>query len=211
MNVVAAMTALFALSLAARADATEAAREVSVLKLRATSGRLEAIAPGAWHIDGSVRATAEGGPVRMAEVTFIYEGPSTSDVPLASGERRRQIGLKLRSQDTCNVVYVMWHIEPAQRVAVSVKRNPGASTHAACGDRGYTNVSPRLSAQPRPVRPTGRHALRAELDGRELRVLADGAVAWEGTLPEASLEFDGGAGLRTDNGRFVVMMRTTPR
>ena len=32
---------------------------------------------------------------------------------------------KLRAEDACNLVYVMWRIEPQSRLVVSVKRNPG--------------------------------------------------------------------------------------
>jgi hypothetical protein len=49
--------------------------------------------------------------------------------PLASGELRRQIGLKLQAEDTCNLIYAIWHIEPDAMVAVSVKRNAGMHTH----------------------------------------------------------------------------------
>lgn len=199
---------LFTVALAAApAEASDASAPAVI---RVTSGKVDALAPGRYRVDGSMRATstaAYGGANRAAEVAFTYDGPSTRAVPLASGELRRQIGLKLRAADTCNVVYVMWHVEPSPRVAVSVKRNPGASTHAECGARGYINVRPRANAAAARVLPGTSHVLAAELRGRDLRVLADGALAWEGTLPDDALAFDGPAGLRTDNGRFEFALR----
>ena len=41
------------------------------------------------------------------------------------GELRRQFGLKLRAQDACNLVYVMWRIEPASKLVVSIKCRTG--------------------------------------------------------------------------------------
>src|SRR6202044_499948 len=47
---------------------------------------------------------------QVAEIRFRYLGASQESKPLASGELRRQIGLKLQAEDACNVVYAMWHI-----------------------------------------------------------------------------------------------------
>jgi hypothetical protein len=63
----------------------------------------------------------------------------------------------LRAEDACNLVYLMWRIEPESRLVVSVKRNPGQHASAECGNRGYQNVKPRYSA-PIPslaARPAG--------------------------------------------------------
>lgn len=144
---------------------------------------------------------------RTAQVAFTYEGPSSVTTPLADGELRRQIGLKLRAKDSCNVVYVMWHIEPTQTVVVSVKHTEGASTHAQCGATGYENVRPEASAAAPAIERGIEHVLRADLDGSALRVTADGLVVWRGHLPPAAQSFDGPAGLRTDNGVFDVELR----
>jgi hypothetical protein len=39
-----------------------------------------------------------------AEARFTYLGATPNEAPLASGEMRRQFGLKLRAQDACNLV-----------------------------------------------------------------------------------------------------------
>jgi hypothetical protein len=65
---------------------------------------------------------------QIAEIHFKYLGPSQDSRPLASGILRRQIGLKLRAQDSCNLIYAMWRIEPDTGVTVSLKRNAGLHT-----------------------------------------------------------------------------------
>lgn len=182
---------------------------VALASLCVTQGRLFARADGqriGLH-DGAVRAVIAGDRSHAAELVFRYQGPSAFAAPLASGELRRQIGLKLHAQDTCNVVYVMWHLEPVPKIAVSVKHNPGAATHRECGDRGYLNVQPQTSTAPPSIERGARHALRVELEGSYLRVTADAVVVWTGRLPGAAATFDGPAGFRTDNGAFEVELR----
>jgi hypothetical protein len=149
-----------------------------------------------------VRAVLRTQTPQAAAIRFTYLGPTTDSKPLASGEMRRQLGLKFRAQNTCNLVYVMWHIEPENGIAISVKRNPGQRTHAQCGARGYTNVRPRRAAPVSPIVPGVSRMLQATLKGNELTVLVDGAVAWKGMLPVWIADFDGPVGLRSDNVRF---------
>ncbi len=140
----------------------------------------------------------------FAEVRFTYLGPTDHDEPLASGQIRRQIGLKLRAANGCNLVYAMWRIEPESKLVVSVKHNPGMRTNAECGTKGYTNIKPRRSSPVPLLTPGSQHSLRAQMDGDEMKVTVDGAVVWEGALGPEALESDGPVGLRTDNGRFDV-------
>jgi len=130
-------------------------------------------------------------------VRFTYNGPSVESAPLGSGQLRRQFGLKLRAQDSCNVIYVMWRIAPRAQLVVSIKRNPGRHTHAQCGTRGYRNLKPQRQAEVAVIRPGSAHSLHAAIQGRTLRVMADGAEAWVGTL--GAQPFDGPIGLRSDN------------
>ncbi len=148
-----------------------------------------------------------GDSSKVAEIAFSYRGPSSSTARLADGTLRRQIGLRLRAKDTCNAVYVMWHVAPIPQIAVSMKHNVGQSRHAQCRDRGYTNLKPSGGKQPTPVVAGARRTMRAELDDTSLRVFADGVLAWEGTLPTEALTFDGPAGIRSDNGEFDFELR----
>ena len=88
----------------------------------------------------SSRAVVRGVTGQGAEIRFRNLGTTARSKPLASGELRRQIGLTLRAQDTRNLLYVMWRVEPATGIAVAVKQNPGMHTHAQCGARGYVPV-----------------------------------------------------------------------
>jgi hypothetical protein len=141
------------------------------------------------------------------EADFTYLGSTGSEARLGSGELRRQFGLKLRAQDACNLVYAMWRIEPESKLVVSVKTNPGQHTSAECGNRGYKNIKPQRS-RPVPMLQEGaRHTLRAEMNGDELRVFADDALVWQGSLGPEAIAFDGPVGMRSDNARLRLELR----
>jgi hypothetical protein len=154
--------------------------------------------------DPGLRAVVPGTSGSSARLAFVFRGPTQREAPLASGELRRQIGLKLRSQDTCNIVYVMWHVTPDTGVHVQLKYNPGQKTHLDCLDRGYRTLPGRAHRELPSVRSGERHELVARIDGKTLRVLADGRPAWEGELPEQAFAFEGPVGIRSDNGEFDV-------
>lgn len=176
---------------------------ISPAALCVSAGEIEPIGDALFRVrHPGLRASVAGGEARAAELRFVYRGPTKRSLPLASGELRRQIGLKLRAEDTCNLVYVTWHVEPTPGVFVSVKRNPGAREHAQCGARGYVHVKPSAQREAPPLRPGEPHVLRAELEGESLRVLADGVPVWEGALPPEAHGLRGPAGVRTDNGEF---------
>jgi hypothetical protein len=168
-----------------------------------TNGVISTLSDGRLAIDSpSSRAVARNIGYQSAEIRFRYLGPTQISKPLASGELRRQIGIKLDAQDTCNLLYVMWHIEPDSRIAVSVKRNPGQHAHEQCGAHGYVNIKPSVSIQPAKILSGDSHTLRADLQSEELTVSADGAVVWRGTLANQIGDLAGPVGLRTDNARF---------
>lgn len=148
----------------------------------------------------TVRAFAPDAAGDAAELAFTFRGDAATSRALANGQDRRQLGLKLRAQDGCNVVYVMWRLDPKPKLDVSVKRNPGKRTHEECGADGYTKVRPSRKAAPVPaLSEGGSHTLRAEIVGDELYAWIDGTLVWQGTLPAEARELRGPAGLRTDN------------
>lgn len=175
--------------------------------LRVTLGSL-AERDGALLIESAkFRAVALRKTPPVAELAFTYLGPTEGPAAaLASGELRRQLGLKLRAADGCNLVYVMWRIDPKPGLVVSIKRNPGARTHAECGAHGYRNVRPSVAAPVGRPEQGKRHVLRAELDGSRLRVLLDGRAVWAGDLGAEAAELDGPVGLRTDNARVAFSL-----
>jgi hypothetical protein len=141
------------------------------------------------------------------EADFTYLGSTGNEARLGSGELRRQFGLKLRAQDACNLVYAMWRIEPESKLVVSVKSNPGQHTSAECGNRGYRNVKAARSKPVPELHPGMEHSLRAEMNGAEMRVFADGALVWEGSVGAEALAFDGPVGMRSDNARLEIDLR----
>jgi hypothetical protein len=181
-------------------------------QLRVTQGALSEGTGGKLAVEASkVRAVAPGMEATAAELRFKYLGPTRVQKALASGESRQQLGLKLRAQDGCNVVYVMWRLSPKAGLHVSVKSNPQDHTSGECGNRGYRQVRGRREHPvPEPV-PGSSHTLYAEWEGTALRVLVDGSLAWEGSLPPEAFAFEGPVGLRTDNGRFELELLTRQR
>ena len=156
----------------------------------------------AVHRDGGRHA-------RRATLRFRLRGPSDTIKPLGSGEIRRQIGLKLRAKDPCNLVYAMWRDQDHPAIVVSVKRNPGQHTSAECGNRGYTDVA-TIPA------PTGRVGATHVLDARTRRtadgslalsVFADGARVSRLRISAAlTAGIEGGIGVRSDNGNYLFSL-----
>jgi hypothetical protein len=185
---------------------------VSRANLCVTEGTIEEL-PG-QRLSVSVpkmRAYVNAYTQPVGEVRFTYLGSTGNEAPLASGEMRRQFGLKLRAQDACNLVYAMWRIEPQSKLVVSVKSNPGEHTSAQCGNRGYQNIKPRRSV-PVPTLSSGdTHVLRAEMNGAEMQVFADNSLVWEGSVGPDALAFDGPVGIRSDNARLQIDLRTGQR
>lgn len=87
--------------------------------------------------DGTSRAQVNNSSFisGSSRIRFRFLGNAPNDIPLADGTVRRQIGLKITSPNTCNVLYAMWKIEdngnPAsEALNVSLKRNDGMTTQA---------------------------------------------------------------------------------
>lgn len=156
-------------------------------RLRVESEKMRAVAP-------AFRRPAAG-------LRFTYLGPTAAVSRLASGEERRQLGLKLNARDGCNLLYVMWRLAPVPGVVVQVKENPGKEISADCGALGYRTVRPAFHKGPPPLVPGVEHELVARLEGRALVVEIDGAKVWEGQVDEAAAAIQGPIGVRTDNVR----------
>ena len=181
---------------------------VSRANLCVTEGVIEEL-PGA-RLSVSVpkmRAYLNALTPQFVEAHFTYLGSTGSEARLGSGELRRQFGLKLRAQDSCNLVYAMWRIEPESKLVVSVKSNPGQHTSAQCGNRGYRNIKPRRSAPVPALRSGETHTLRAEMNGAEMKVFVDNSLVWEGSGRPDALAFDGPVGIRSDNARLQIELR----
>ncbi len=180
--------------------------------LCATRGIEQAEAlPGQLAIDEpTVRAVALGSGGDAAELQFTYRGPSSDVRLLHSGQLRRQVGLKLRAEDGCNLIYVMWRLEPEPGIDVSLKRQRGSHTHAECGTAGYHTIHPQRRRRPPTLEVGSSHSIRAEILGSELTVWIDGRMRWLGELPPSALELVGPAGLRSDNVSLAAELSVAP-
>jgi hypothetical protein len=191
---------------------TPALQPVDPAALRITSGEIARLTDTRFAVRSpTVRAELGTLPRSAAEIAFVYHGSTARSAPLASGELRRQIGLKLRARDTCNVLYVMWQFDHADRpLLVTLKQNPGQRTHAECGAGGYSVLAPAWQSARMPEVHAGqRHTLSAAVKGDRLEVALDGEPVWRGALPAASLAFDGPVGLRSDNAEFEAELRAS--
>jgi hypothetical protein len=201
-----AALAALAFSACGQATARPAVPDLAVVgpsALCATSGAVRDVGDQTMEVEAPVfRGVVPEATASAAEVQFVYDGPTAETTPLASGELRRDISLKLRARDACNVVYVVYKIEPVSELAVLVKSNPDARRSSECGDRGYQRLTPETSRPVPEIRVGEPHLLKAEVDGESLSVFVDRELAWQGKLPESAFGFDGPVGIRTDNGRF---------
>jgi hypothetical protein len=201
---------LVALALGCAAGAAEAGALVPVAAqdLCVTEGTVAGLGAGRLSVDSAkMRAYLNRATRESIEARFVYLGGSANSAPLGSGKMRRQFGLKLRAQDACNLVYVMWRIEPDSKLVVSVKSNPGQSASSECGNRGYRNIKPQRAAAIPVLRRAEPHVLRADIEGVTVRVYIDDSPVWEGGVgPEAS-RFEGPVGMRSDNARLQIELR----
>ena len=144
-------------------------------------------------------------------VQFVFEGRSSETRALASGGIRRQIGVKLRAMDGCNLVYVMWRLDPRSQIEVSTKINPGSRTHAQCGARGYSKLTASYEARLPALTAGSQHWIYAQIVGDTLDAWVDGQLAWRGRLPPQASQVFGPAGIRSDNVSYrVLTMWATP-
>jgi hypothetical protein len=179
------------------ADARPSAKvDAMSSKLCVTKGRA---AEGTRVGDPTVRAVVKGSHGDAAYIIFKFHGDSDKLRELASGQPRRQIGLKLKAQNSCNVIYVMWRLDPRPMVEVSVKRNPDMTTHKECGASGYTKVRGEKVLPVPALEKGSQHQLEAEITDQVLEVWIDKELVWRGELPDSVQGLHGPGGLRSDN------------
>jgi hypothetical protein len=183
---------------AAKLCFTQGSAETSTSK--SVEGRLSIAVP-------KMRAIAQGTTGDSAELSFVYLGPTAQTAALGSGEIRRQIGLKLRAQDGCNLLYVMWRLDPKPGIVVSIKRNPGSSQHSECGNRGYRNLLAQKARATPVIKPGSSHSLRADIEGLKVLVWTDGILVWQGALDADAALLKGPVGVRTDNFAADIELR----
>jgi hypothetical protein len=183
-------------------------KPVSLTDLCVTEGSISPLPGDRLQVSvPAMRAYLTSVTPQIEEARFTYNGSTGNEKPLGSGVIRRQFGLKLHAADACNLVYVMWRIDPDKKIVVSVKSNSGQHTSAECGNRGYTNIEPARSAPTPLVNPGETHTLRAEMNGADLRVYADGVSVWQGSVGADAASLDGPVGIRSDNAALQIDLR----
>lgn len=189
--------------------------------LTVTSGSISTMHSGQLRTASAELRAVErdrGRHAASALLRFRYLGPSAETKPLGSGEVRRQIGLKLRAGDPCNLLYVMWREFPEHAIVVSVKRNAGQTTSAQCGNRGYADVARVPLATP-AAGEADRAAHRLEARTRAhgdgslgLTVVADGKTVVSRRIPAVqAVGLDGPIGVRSDNGGYRFRLSAAGR
>lgn len=137
----------------------------------------------------------------VVTLDWAYFGPSTEPGTLDSGILRRQIGLKLRSADPCNLLYVMREVDPEHRIFVQAKMNPGMKTSDECGSNGYINLGDT------PVDPAVLGKLsatfRTVIGVEQLEVRENGKLMLSIAIDGPLSKLKGHYGVRSDSGRFV--------
>jgi hypothetical protein len=192
-------------------------RAVPLAALSVTSG---AVTPsGGSELvtrSGEMRAVEldNGRHAKWARLAFRLLGPSDDVKPLGSGIVRQQIGLKLRAQDPCNLVYVMWRSAPEPAISIQTKRNAGQSTSSQCGNNGYTTIA----TIPVAAIPTGsRHVLevrtkRAADGSLALAIYTDRVLLRTQSVPAALVAgLEGTIGVRSDNGSYAFRLLAAKR
>lgn len=164
-----------------------------------------ALAAGSAVTVPTFRAVAPGTTGDAVSLAFTFRGDTDNTRALASGKVRRQLGLKLRAANGCNLVYAMWRLDPKPELEVSLKRNPGKRTHAECGADGYTKVHAARKLAVPGLAPGETHTLHAEIAGDVLAAWIDGQLAWVGALPSEARDLLGPAGIRSDNVKFDLV------
>jgi hypothetical protein len=187
--------------------------ETAESELKVTLGSVSQTRSGFLTVVGpKERAHRKAGKHQDATLQFRYRGPSKRTAKLASGGFVRQIGLKMRAKNTCNLLYVMWRIEPVEEIVVTIKSNPGMSNDGDCGARGYVSVA-RIPLKDIGVTATTHqvHRLRArvasENDTYKCLVDVDDKTVWSGVLDARLIApINGPVGFRSDNGSFIFKL-----
>ncbi len=176
-----------------------------------TEGAVDSQQGDRFSVDtAKMRAYVNGWTSQAIEAHFTYLGPTVEESRLGSGDIRRQFGLKLRAQNACNLVYVMWRFEPQSKIVVSVKKNPGETTSAECGNRGYRNIRANHSRSAPAVHQGDTHDVDAEMQGTELKVTVDGNEVWDGDVGPVAAGLKGPVGIRSDNVRLAFDLGAGP-
>jgi hypothetical protein len=186
--------------------------QVNFSDLNITSGAITELEPTNLSINEPVtRATLKTCNAQVACVQFRHLGPTSRIVQSGNGQEFHQIGLKLRSLNPCNLIYVMWRIKPQPKLIILLKRNPERSTSAECGNRGYTTLA-EIPFQPFLVGQFNElmACVQTHPDGQgEVRCWVNWQEVLQAPVSSDVLQaVNGPPGIRTDNGQYHLRFLT---
>jgi len=181
--------------------------------LRVSLGTISQTKSGYLTVVGpKERAVRTSGEHSRAVLQFRYRGPSEKTAPLDSGAVIQQIGLKMRAMNTCNLLYIMWRIQPTEEIYIAIKRNPGKSKYADCGANGYI-VLGRVPLKPLGITAATQKTHRlgvsvTQIEGRyPCEVTIDGRRVWSDDIDAKQIsDIKGPVGIRSDNGSFIFKL-----
>jgi len=184
--------------------------------LRVSLGEISQTKSGYLTVVGpKERAVRTSGEHSSAVLQFRYRGPSEKTALLDSGSLVRQIGLKMRAMNTCNLLYIMWRIKPTEELYIALKRNPGKVTYKECQANGYMQLA-RVRLKPLGItaathKPHRLGASVTETAGQfTCTVTIDGRKVWSGKIdPKHISDIKGPVGVRSDNGSFIFKLLVT--
>lgn len=186
---------------------------VSLTDLCVTEGTITALPAHRLLVTNpNVHATLNRETPQDIEADFVYLGPSGESDTASSSQNHHQFGFELFAQDACNLVYVMWRLEPESNIGVFVKSNPQQHIHDECGRRGTITAEAEYKLPLPPVRAGEHisHTLRAKIKGSRLLVFADGALVWRCELSPEILRTRGPVGIHCDNAKLEIMLTVAP-
>ena len=186
---------------------------VQVGDLCVTEGTLETSSNGRLSVNVSkIALLRESRDVRHGGAAIHLSGPTAATSALGSGAVRTQFGLKLRAQDACNLVYVMWRVQPVSELVVSLKSNPGRARVRNARTTAIKTSSRKPAGRFPSLAPGNSHKLRGEIQEQELRAYVDDKLVWRGLLNSTAVNLRGPVGMRTDNAHleFNLVANSTP-
>lgn len=208
---------LYAIRLAAQADLDAVESELAILRQRVPANvaarslvndtKVEAAAPaaapGSWRRSDrkNFRYTQPAAHPERARMKFVIKERMASPMKLGSGAVRHQLGLMLRQENQCNLLYVMIRLDAEPSIVVQEKYNDGEASHAECLNNGYRTIKGTAVGKVGAVVAGEIHELGAEVEGGETKVYFDGRLVWRGGGP-GMIKAGSNIGVRSDNLSF---------
>jgi hypothetical protein len=174
-------------------------------ELKVTKGIVTEIAPDEFLVETpSLRGTVSTQIDTIACLKFRYFGVTDKRDKSGDGYEHHQIGIQLLAKNSCNLLYVMWRLQPEELV-IKVKHNPGQTKHSECGNHGYHTIDRMPYPGFQIDEPHELLASISDIDSAniKLQVWIDQQVALQTQIDRALLHNTPGVpGIRSDNGKY---------